>query len=90
MNFQATTTMKNPPFDDQTAALNIDDDHLESDEEEEQPDESVLHLYEELFLLRSNPLGLEQFSREEKVQIELMQLLKDLKVPLKAFPLILH
>ena len=79
-----------PPFDDQTAASNIDDDHLESDEEEDQPDESVLHLYEELFLLRSNPLGLERFSREEKVQIELMQLLKDLKVPLKAFSLILN
>jgi hypothetical protein len=73
-----------PPFDDQTAASNIDDDHLESDKEEDEPDESVLHLYEELFLLRSNPLGLEQFSREEKVQIEQMQRLKDLKVPLKA------
>jgi len=79
-----------PPFDDQTAASNIDDDHLESDEEEDQPDESVLHLYEELFLLRSNPLGLERFFREEKVQIELMQLLKDLKVPLKAFSLNLN
>jgi hypothetical protein len=41
-------------------------------------------------LLRSNPLGLERFSREEKVQIELLQLLKDLKVPLKAFSLTLN
>ncbi len=78
-----------PSFDDQTAS-DIDDDRLETDEEEVQPDESVLHFYKELFLLQSNPLGLERFSREEKVQIELLQLLKDLKTPLKAFSLILN
>jgi hypothetical protein len=75
-----------PPFDDQTAASNIDDDRLESDKEEEQPHESVLHSYKELFLIQSNPLGLERFSREKKVQIKLMQLLKDLKVPPKQCP----
>ncbi len=39
----------------------------EEDEEEGegQPDRSVLNLYEELLLLRSNPLGLERFSRVE-------------------------
>ena len=40
------------------------------------------------FLLRSNPLGLERFSREEKVQIELLELLRELKAPLKAFSLL--
>ncbi len=39
---------------------------------------------EKLFKLRSNPLGLERFSREEKVQIELLQLLRDLNCPLKS------
>ncbi len=38
-----------PPFDGQTAVLNIEDNRLESDKEEEQPDESMLHLYEEFF-----------------------------------------
>ncbi len=66
MKFQATTTMKNPPFDDQTAALNIDDDHLESDEEEEQPDESVLHLYEELFCYNQIRLALNDFLERKK------------------------
>ncbi len=43
-----------------------------------------------MFKLRSNPLGLERVSREEKVQIELLQLLQDLNCPLKAFTLVLN
>jgi hypothetical protein len=39
-----------PPFDDQTAS-DIDDDRLETDEEEVQPDESVLHFYKKLFCI---------------------------------------
>ena len=54
-----------PPFDDQTAALNIDDNRLESDKEEEQPDESVLHLYEELFCYDRIRLASNDFSRGE-------------------------
>ena len=42
-----------------------------------------------LFKLRANPLGLARFSREERVQIELLQLLRDLNCPLKAFTLVL-
>ena len=38
-----------PPFDDQTATSNIDHDRFETEEEEDQPDESVLQLHEELF-----------------------------------------
>ncbi len=73
-----------PSFDD--GASDIFDDGSEISDDEVQADESVLRLYEELSLLRSNPLGLVRFSREEKVQIELLQLLPDLKAPLKSFP----
>ncbi len=37
-----------------------------------------------------NPLGLDRFSGEEKVQIELLHLLNELKAPLKAFSGILN
>jgi len=64
---------------------------VSTDEEDfQQPDESVLKLYEELVLLRANPFGLERFSRDEKIHVELLQLLKDIKAPLKAFSLILN
>ena len=53
-------------------------------------DRSVYDLYKELFELRANPHDLERFSCEEKVQIELLQLVRDLKAPLKAFNLILN
>ena len=66
-----------------------DDQDVSETEEEEGPDLSVLDLYLKLFQLRANPLGLARFSREEKVQIELLQLLRDLKCPLKAFTLVL-
>jgi hypothetical protein len=72
------------PFDDHNPNA-FDDSASGSKEEEDQPDQSVLDLCEKLFLLQSNPLGLERFSREEKVQIELLELLRELKAPLKAF-----
>lgn len=57
---------------------------------EDGPDHSVLDLYLKLFKLQANPLCLELFSLEEKVQIQLLQLLRDLNCPLKAFTLILN
>ena len=69
----------------------VDDRHVSRSEGEEcQADHSVFDLYEKMFKLRSNPLGLERFSREEKVQIELLQLLRDLTCLLKAFTLVLN
>ena len=47
----------------------------------------ILDLYLKLFQLRD--LGRAHFSREEEVLIELLQLLKDLHCPLKAFEIIL-
>ena len=44
-------------------------------DEDGEPNKCVFKLYEELRELRSNPLGLDRFSREEKVHIELLQLL---------------
>jgi hypothetical protein len=53
-------------------------------------DEGILELYEELLRLESNPFtSLAKFSCEEKVHIELLHLLKDLKEPLSAFQYIL-
>jgi hypothetical protein len=63
----------------------VDDFASGSKEEEDQPGQSVLDLYEKLFLFQSNPLGLERFSCLEKVQIELLELLRELKAPLKAY-----
>ena len=62
----------------------------EKDEHCDDADHSVYDLYMELFDLRANPHDLERFSCEEKVQIELLQLVRDLKAPLKAFNLILN
>jgi hypothetical protein len=59
-------------------------------EDEEIPDGIILDLYEEVQELRLNPLGLDRFSGEEKVHIELLHLLKELKAPLKAFSGILN
>lgn len=70
---------------------NIDEEDVPSDasEGEEGPDAGVLDLYLKLFQLQDNPLGLARFSREEEVLIELLQLLKELHCPLKAFEIIL-
>jgi hypothetical protein len=53
------------PFDDQTAS-DIDDDSLETDKEEVQPDESVLHFYEELFCYDQIRLALNDFLERRK------------------------
>ena len=57
-------------IDDLCVEIHEDNIHsdktMATDEEDDQPDESVLKLYEELFQLRSNPFGLERFSKEEK------------------------
>jgi hypothetical protein len=80
-------------FDDEYAfpcAGDADDREVsEGIEGVEGPDVSVLDLYLKLFKLRANPLGLSRFSREEEVLIELLQVLRDLHCPLKAFEIIL-
>lgn len=76
--------------DDYPDAGNKDNSEVsEGIEGGEGPDVSVLDLYLKLFKLRANPLGLLRFSREEEVLIELLQLLRDLHCPLKAFEIIL-
>ena len=64
-------------------------DAFKETEDEEGPDLGVLDLCLELFKLQANPLGLARFSQEEKVQIELLDLLRKLHCPLKAFTIIL-
>ena len=79
-------------FDDNALLSNGDEnnqDVSDESEEEEGPDVSVLDLCLELFKLRANPLGLARFSPEERVQIELLDLLRKLCCPLKAFSVIL-
>jgi hypothetical protein len=44
-------------------------------EDKEIPDGIILDLYEEMQELQLNPFGLDRFSGEEKVQIELLHLL---------------
>ena len=78
-------------FDDNAVpeGNDADDQDIPETESEEGPDLSVLDLYLKLFKLRANPLGLARFSCEERVQIELLQLLRDLNCPPKAFTLVL-
>ena len=77
--------------DDFNSSHADDQDFSESEDVEDcQADHSVFDLYEKMLKLRSNPLGLERFSCEEKVHIELLQLLRDLNCPLKAFSLVLN
>jgi hypothetical protein len=54
------------------------------------PDRHLLDLYQEMQDLQSNPLGLDRFSVEEKVHIELLNVLKELRAPLKAFSRIVN
>ena len=72
------------------------DDYLEDDEgntmesdkhydNAEEPDSSVLELYELLSALRSNPLDLARFSQEERVHISLLQIVRELNCSLDAF-----
>ncbi|KAI2513350.1 hypothetical protein MHU86_1121 [Fragilaria crotonensis] len=70
--------------------LDEEDAFTDASEGKEGPDAGVLDLYLKLFQLRNNPLGLARFSREEEeVLTELLQLLKELNCPLKAFEIIL-
>jgi hypothetical protein len=57
---------------------------------EDAPDGIILELYKEMQELQSMPLGLNRFSCKEKVHIEVLQVLKELKAPLKAFSCILN
>jgi hypothetical protein len=60
-------------FGDNHPNVPIDQDALGNEEEDEcQADHSVFNSYEKLLKLQSDSLGLERFSREEKVQIELL------------------
>ncbi len=54
------------------------------------PDRHLLDLNQEMQDLQSNPLGLDKFSVEEKVHIELLIILKELRTLLRAFSLILN
>ncbi len=80
-----------------TASFDDDEDDVIPEEasettsdESSQPDTGVFEFYEELLSLQSNPLGLEHFSREEKLHIQLLDVLKEIKAPLTAFSLILN
>jgi hypothetical protein len=79
-----------PSFDDalpceEEAADSNHNSHLDGT-----PDRHLLDLYQEMQDLQSNPLGLDRFSVEEKVHIELLNILKELRTPLRAFSLILN
>jgi Plavaka transposase len=75
-------------FDDDTLPCSKEIDSDGSDEYA--ADGIILELYEEMQHLRSNPLGLDRFSCEEKVHIELLNVLKELKAPMKAFSCVLN
>ena len=46
---------------------------------------NLLSVYDEVHSHRNNPMGLSLFSIEEKVQVELLSLLKKMRAPLSAF-----
>jgi hypothetical protein len=77
--------------DDAFPKGNVDEEDVPTNASEgkEGPDAGVLELYLKLLQLLDNPLGLALFFREEEVLIELLQLLKDLHCPLKAFKIVL-
>ena len=54
------------------------------------PNRHLLDLYQEIQELQPNPLCLDRFSVEEKVHIELLNLLKELRAPMMAFSHILN
>ena len=70
--------------------------HSSSEESEDEskdkeiPDGIILDLYQEMQELRLNPLSLDRFSGKEKVHIELLHLVNELKAPLKTFSGILN
>lgn len=83
----------------QSLAKSVDGDVAANEEEVdsestattmEEPDTSVLKLYDLLLVtLHSNPLYLARFSQQETFHITLLQLLKEIKAPLTAFTSIL-
>ncbi len=75
--------------DDAVPEGDADNQDISKTESDKGPDLSILDLYLKVFKLQTNPLALACFSREERVQIELLQLLRDLNCPLKAFTLVL-
>ncbi|KAI2506334.1 hypothetical protein MHU86_8062 [Fragilaria crotonensis] len=76
--------------DGDVSVCNSSEESEDESEDNEIPDGIILDLYEEMQELRLNPFGLDRFSGEEKVHIELLHLLKELKAPLKAFSGILN
>ena len=54
------------------------------------PDGVIFELYKEMQELQSNPLDLNRFSCKEKVHIVLLQIMKEVEAPLKAFSCILN
>ena len=80
-----------PAFDGFDDDFDVDKEPADTFVEPESgPDKSVLELYEKLLLLRANPLDLDKFSQEENVQIQLLQLLNELRAPLNAFTAVLN
>jgi hypothetical protein len=74
-------------FDD---ALPCNEELDNDSNNEDTPYGIILELCDEMQDLRSNPLGLDRFSCEEKVLIELLHVLMELKAPLEAFSCILN
>ena len=66
-----------------------DEDADTSFDKEGEPNKCFMKLYKELLEARANPLGLDRFSSEEKVHIELLHLLNVLNAPMIAFSHIL-
>ena len=77
-------------FDDVLPCEEAAADNNHSNHSEGVPDRHLLDLYQEMQELQSNPLGLDRFSVEEKVHIELLNVLKELRAPMKAFTHILN
>ena len=67
-------------FDDPLPWSNKDADT--SFDKEGEPNKCVMKLYEALLEAQANPLGLDRFSSEEKVHIELLHLLNVLNAPM--------
>jgi hypothetical protein len=71
-----------PAFDGFDDDIDVDKEAADTFIPNSGPDKSVLELYEKLLLFCANPLDLDKFSQEEKVQIQLLHLLNELKAQL--------
>jgi len=76
--------------DDAVPEGDADNQDISKTESDKGPDLSILDLYLKVFKLQANPLGLARISWEDRVQIELLQLLRDLNCPLKTFTIVLN